>query len=201
MWTVLLIGGVSAGGKSTAARRIGLELGLPWMQLDDIRLALQRMRVRLPADTDRLYFFLQKDPWKNGPSRLRDELIATGELMLPAFEAVVENHLAQDEPLILEGDGILPSILSSATIRGARQAGTVRAVFLVESDEHALRTNFERRGRGFGAMATKDQDAEVQAKLLFSNWVEQESRREALPVLPCRPANTLPRRILSAVAT
>lgn len=40
-WTVLLIGGPSGRGKTTAARRIGTRLGVPWLQVDDLRLALQ----------------------------------------------------------------------------------------------------------------------------------------------------------------
>ena len=47
-WTVLLIGGISGAGKTTVARQLGLHLGLPWLQVDDLRLALQRSRATLP---------------------------------------------------------------------------------------------------------------------------------------------------------
>ena len=51
-WRVLLIGGPSGGGKSTVAEQIGLRLGISWLQVDDLRLALQWSRVTLPAGTE-----------------------------------------------------------------------------------------------------------------------------------------------------
>lgn len=47
-WCVLLIGGLSALGKTVASKRIGRSLGVPWTQVDDLRLAFQRARVSLP---------------------------------------------------------------------------------------------------------------------------------------------------------
>jgi predicted kinase len=41
-WKVLLIGGSSGVGKSSIARHLGIRFGTPWMQIDDLRLALQR---------------------------------------------------------------------------------------------------------------------------------------------------------------
>ena len=38
-WRVLLLGGASGIGKSTVAMRLGQRLGLPWLQVDDFRLA------------------------------------------------------------------------------------------------------------------------------------------------------------------
>ncbi len=55
-WTVLLIGGHSASGKTVVAERIGLPLGVHWMMVDDLRLAFQRARARLPTGGNALYF-------------------------------------------------------------------------------------------------------------------------------------------------
>ena len=55
-WNVLLIGGHSAAGKTTAAELVGRSLGVQWMMMDDLRLAFQRTRVSLPQNTDALYF-------------------------------------------------------------------------------------------------------------------------------------------------
>ncbi len=54
-WKVLLIGGISGVGKSTVAKRLGLRLELPWLQVDDLRLALQWSRVTLPQRTHDFY--------------------------------------------------------------------------------------------------------------------------------------------------
>jgi 2-phosphoglycerate kinase len=110
---VLLLGGVSGAGKTTAASEIGRRLSLPWLMVDDFRLALQRSQVTLPRATEALYYFAdfeqRRQVWQERPERRRDAFIATGDVMAPAIEAVVENHLDQRHPAIVEGDGILPS--------------------------------------------------------------------------------------------
>lgn len=82
-WLVLLVGGHSGAGKTTAVRILAEQLGIAWLMVDDLRLALQRSRVTLPARTAALYFFDDPDVWWLAPERLRDELIAVGEVMSP----------------------------------------------------------------------------------------------------------------------
>jgi hypothetical protein len=108
---VLLLGGQSGSGKSTVARHMERHLDMSWLQVDDLRLALQRSQVTLPRHTDDLYYFLEtKDVWRQSPELLRDRLIAVGELMFPAIEVVVEHHIDQNLPAVVEGDGILPVV-------------------------------------------------------------------------------------------
>src|SRR5438067_1512167 len=123
-WRVLLIGGQSGAGKSTVAEALGRRLGIPWLQVDDLRLALQRSRVMLPVGTEKLYFFEETpDIWRLPPERLRDALIGVGEVMSPAIEIVVGNHVAQRNPAVIEGDGILPSLLARPEVRRRATAG------------------------------------------------------------------------------
>ncbi len=67
------------------AERLGLRLGIPWLQVDDLRLALQCSQVVLPENTEALYFF-ERTPnvWRLAPEQLRDALIAVGHVMAPA---------------------------------------------------------------------------------------------------------------------
>lgn len=82
---MLLIGGPSGSGKSTAARELGRRLVLPWLQIDDLRLALEFSDVRLPERTDDLYFFLRTpDVWQRPPEALRDAPLAVAEAMAPS---------------------------------------------------------------------------------------------------------------------
>jgi 2-phosphoglycerate kinase len=59
VWKVLLLYGASGTGKSMAAAEIGRRYGIAWMQVDDLRLALQYSRVTLPHRTEQLYYFGQ----------------------------------------------------------------------------------------------------------------------------------------------
>ena len=92
-WMVLLIGGPSGVGKTIVAKQIGLRFGIPWLQVDDLRLALQWSRVTLPQNTEALYFF-EKTPhvWQLPAECLCDGLIALGQVMSPALEIVIANH-------------------------------------------------------------------------------------------------------------
>jgi 2-phosphoglycerate kinase len=204
---VLLIGGPSGAGKTTAAEEIGRQLSIPWLMVDDLRLALQRSQVTLPVGTDALYFFADiEDPkerslWQESPERLRDALIAVGEVMAPAIEAVILNHLSQRHPVIIEGDGILPSVLTRSLLQEPRLAGHLHAVFVVESDEEALLHNMLARGRGMDIMTMADAQTEAHAKALFSQWITKEAQSHGLPVIESRPWDTLVERVLAATAS
>jgi 2-phosphoglycerate kinase len=200
-WRALLIGGQSGAGKSTVAEALGRRLGIPWLQVDDLRLALERSRVTLPAGTEKLYFF-EKTPdlWRLPPERLRDALIGIGEVMSPAIEVVVANHVAQRNPAVIEGDGILPSLMERPEVRPLAVAGLARAVFVVEPDEDVLLGNMRARGRGFNARTEAEVLVEVRAKGLYGRWLAAEARSRGLPVLAPRPWATLGERILAAAA-
>jgi 2-phosphoglycerate kinase len=201
-WSVLLIGGQSGAGKSVAAAAIGREGGIPWLQVDDFRLALQRSQVTLPRDTAALYFFDETPAvWRLPPERLCDALIAIGEAMAPALEIVTGNHVAIDAPVVIEGDGILPAFFTRQAVRQLVAAGQVRGVFLVEPDESALLANMLARGRGLDGRDEAGLRVEARAKWLYGQWLAAEARRRGLPVLAPRPWATLVERILAAASS
>lgn len=146
-WRVLLIGGSSGVGKSTAAEALGRRLGVPWFQVDDLRLALQRSRPRLPGGTEwALDYFDDPDRWRD-PEAARDALVAICDLLQPAVEIVAANHVAIRRPLVLEGDGIHPAVVERLEVRPAVERGLVRAVFLVEPEEAVVLANMRVRNR------------------------------------------------------
>ncbi len=197
-WTVLLIGGHSASGKTVVAERIGLSLGIPWIMADDLRLAFQRSRARLPGDADTLYFDKEPGYWKRPAEEQCDMLVAVGEAMTPALEVVVENHVDQSAPCVIEGADLLPSLLSRAPLQERREA--VRSVFLVEPDESAILDAVVERGRDFAGRAEADIAEAVRARWLFGHWLAAEAARHGLPVVEPRPWDTLAKRILEQAA-
>ncbi len=202
-WEVLLIGGVSGSGKTTAARELSRRLAIPWLGVDDLRLAFQWTHVSLPEPdrTEALYFFLDTpDVWSLPPERLRDGLIEIGEIMAPAIEIVVSNHLDNAGPIIIEGDGILPSVVERAEVQRGLAAGRLRALFLHEDDEAQLFRNYRGRIRGPSARPDEELVPEARAKVLFSAWVVAEARARQLPVIRSRPFDDLAQRILDSAS-
>ena len=141
-WKVLLIGGPSATGKSTLARKLGLGLGLPWMAVDDVRLALQRSLVTLPEQTPDLYYFLRTpDGWQRSVPELVEALMAMTQVLTPALEVVVEHQVDTDAPLIVEGDGIGPNLWKRPAIQ--TRSPWVQMVFPVERDKQVILDNMK----------------------------------------------------------
>lgn len=200
-WSVLLLGGVSGTGKSSAAAQIAEQVKCPWLQVDDLRLALQWSNVTLPQNTDDLYFFLKTpNVWKLSPERLCQALIDVGEVMSPAIEIVVDSHIATQVPIIIEGDGILPSLFAREVLQKHYSAGRVRGVFLVESDEEILLDNMRKRGRGIEHMTDAELRTEAHTKWLYGRWLSAEAQRYNLPAIEARPWSTLSERIAKAVS-
>jgi len=200
-WTVLLVGGPSGSGKTMVAERVGLKAHVPWLQVDDLRLTLQFSNVTLPEGTEALYFLERTQARSLSPEQLRDGLIAVGAVMFPALDVVIRHHVATDKPLVIEGDGILPSLIARPTVREYVAGGQARAVFLVEPDESAILNNMLARGRGFEARTTDEQRTEARAKWLYGQWLTEEAQRYGLPVLEPRPWDTLTERTLAATTS
>ena len=193
-WSVFLIGGHSGSGKTTAANRLGLALGVPWMMVDDLRLAFQRARVRLPKGNCALYFDKTPYPWRRPPEELCDLLIAVSEVLSAPLEVVIENHVDQGLPIVIEGDGIIPSLLSRTPV--VERLEMVRTAFIVEPDESEVLANVLARGR-YDERITKDElRNEARSKWLYGQWLAREAARYDLPVIQPRPWGTLVQRLL-----
>lgn len=198
-WIVLLIGGHSAAGKTTAAERIGLSLGVPWMMVDDLRLAFQRADVTLPGGTEALYSDMQPDFRHRAPEEQCAALIGVGAVMSAALEAIVENHVDQRVPIVIEGDGILPSLFDRLPV--LQRAASIRAAFLVEPDESALLATLAARGGSWVAGRTHDEiQAEAKGKWMFGQWLATEASRRNLAVVESRPWDTLSERLIEDVS-
>lgn len=199
-WIVLLIGGSSGVGKTSVARQLGRRFGAGWLQVDDLRLALQRSRVILPERTEALYFFEETPQiWSLPSERLRDGLIALGQVISPAIEVVIENHVDTADPVVIEGDAILPSLVTHPSVRARASNGRVQAVFLVEPEEGVLLADMDVRYRANAQQNEALLRSMAHTRWLHGQWLADEARRYGLPILEPHPWETLAERIVAAV--
>lgn len=203
-WSVLLIGGASGSGKTTVAKEIARDRGITWVQVDDLRLALQWSNVGLSSNdaTEALYFF-ERTPnvWSQPAGRLRDSLIAVGEVMTEAIAVVIGNHIVQGDPAVIEGDGILPGIVGHPDLRAFVERGDLRTVFLMPESADELLRNMLVRGRGItNPRGTPQARRIAEMNWLYSQWLEHEASRRAIPIIKTQPWETLKERIVSSRA-
>ena len=114
--------------------------------------------------------------------------------MSAPLEVVIENHVDQDIPIVIDGDGILPALLSRPSV--VERARMVRTVFLVEPDESQVLANMPVRGRHPEGITQDELRNEARAKWLYGQWLAQEAARYNLPVIQPRPWETLVQRLL-----
>lgn len=192
VWKVLLIGGSGGTGKSLLAERLGGHLSVPWLQADDVRLAIQR--VTTPDQLPALHFFVaDPDVWRRRPQELRDRLIDVARIVSEALEIIVGHHVAHAGAILIEGDGILPSV-------GAAHGAAVRRLVLFEDDESEIARGMRERGRGFPERSLDEQRAQARLNLLFGRWLKAEAERSGVLVLPAHPRETLFERVVREIA-
>jgi 2-phosphoglycerate kinase len=110
---------------------------------------------------------------------------------------VVSKHVALDDPVVLEGDDLLPEF-AAKMIQEYRSA--VRAVFLHEDEIAVLRASMLARDRGIRRRHQSTQLAMVELARADGDRLRQAAERHDYPIVASRPRNTLSNRILSVLA-
>jgi 2-phosphoglycerate kinase len=191
--TVILIGGPSGVGKSTLAKTAGQSLGMPWLAADDLRLAVQALAsARTPGICEQGLHFFERTPdvWTRPVDELRDAFIAIGRLLLPGIAIVARNHLAIGEPLIIEGDGILPEVLADPDLAAAARAGRLRTIFIVPTAPDIITRSMVDR-RWSTDMTAADLATNVESKVAYGTWLAREAARYGASVIAAMPRDTL----------
>lgn len=201
-WTVLGIMGSSGTGKSSAAKSIARRFAVPWIQVDDLRLAIESMNVSLSHNSDKLNFFgREEDVWRRPVDEVQQALIDVAGLLVPATRIVIGNHLALDEPVVLEGDGLDPALANDPKLRPWIESGALRFCCVAEASERRLFENITARGRSMHSGDTEDHLRQAIVYREFGRWLHQSALRADIPVVESRPFATLPDRIIAAAGS
>ena len=190
---VLLLGGASGTGKTSLSYRLARELGFGITEVDDFQVVLERMTT--PEQQPALHFWgTHPDPASLSAEEIHEQGLDILQVMMPALEAVVENHLEEGTPIVLEGDFIHPALAASDAFGEQPNAGRVRAVFLYELDEGQVVENFLAREPATGPQTTR-----ARVSVLRAEWIRETCETLGVPALPARPWETLFDRVLDAV--
>jgi 2-phosphoglycerate kinase len=193
-WDVLVLGGPSATGKTTAALALARHLGITVTHVDDLHLAVEAMTS--PAQQPVLHFWRTKpDDLPMSPREIVDLHISVCRVLAPAIHAVVRQHVEERMPIVLEGDYVLPEILRTLESVANGTASRVRVVFLDEPDEGQIARNLFDREPKEG-----EQTGRASVLALFGSWLREECQSSHVPLVLVQPFTDLPQRILSAIS-
>ena len=99
-WEVLLLGGASGTGKTRLSYRLAHALGIGITEVDDFQAVLERMTT--PEQQPALHFWrTHPDPGSLSPEEIQEQGLDILQVMLPALEAVVENHVEEGTPVVV----------------------------------------------------------------------------------------------------
>ena len=188
-----LVGGASGTGKSHLAYDLARTLGVPIVEIDDIVEALFAMTT--PEQQPALHYWRthpEAGAWP--PERIVELHLETARALAPAVEAVIENHLATDMPVVIEGDYLLPETATRESFGDVANEGRVRAVFLVEPDSARLVSNFRSREPADG-----EQRGRATVSALFGAWLAAEAARQGASAIAPRPWRTVLQRAMAAI--
>ena len=185
-WMVLLIGGSSGTGKSSIAYELSRFYGVSVLEADDIYLSVKAMTDsgRLPA----IHRWDDEADWQAAEIQSNVSwLIDVGREMIPALKALVERHIEDKVPIIIEGDFISPDLVALLDHSFAR------AVFL-QDDIPQIVENYMAREGG------EPQRFRAEVSAAYGRWIEGVCGLTGCPVIAARPWETALTRVLDALS-
>jgi 2-phosphoglycerate kinase len=192
-WQVLLIGGASGSGKTQISYRLAHHFGVGISEADDIHRALLRMTT--PAEQPLLHYWdTHPEAFGWPPERIFDHFLAVCHHLMPAYTAVIANHLETNVPLVLEGDYLLPALAAQAEFEGFANAGRVVGLFLHQEDEAQFVHNYLMREPEAGRQVGR-----ARVSWLHSQWLVREVAQLGGITVAARRWETLFSRILAAL--
>lgn len=181
-WAILLIGGPSSVGKTTAATTIAEIAGVPLVSVDDLRRDLG------PSP------FADDTSWDLPSGNLLEVLRQDTRLVRPSIVRAVE-ALADEGGGVIEGEGIEPDLATSLS-----QSFDVAAVYIIETEPARIRATLESRPSSarFLSLAELRQSRVVEMNLLYSHWLREQADNLGQPWVPATPWPDLVERLTTA---
>jgi 2-phosphoglycerate kinase len=111
-------------------------------------------------------------------------LVDVSKEFIPGLKAIVDRHIEDNVPIIIEGDFIdLEFALSYKNKK-------TKSIFLNESDKNQIMENFlEREGGDL-------QEYRAETSIAYGNWIQEKCNEIGLKTIESRPWSTLLKRAI-----
>lgn len=184
-WDILMIGGASGSGKTNAGLPLARHYGVDLVRVDDFQVLLQALTT--PETHPPIHYWKTHPNWRDdGPDATLRQLIDVGLMLIPGLGAVINDHIDENIPMILEGDFILPEFAASF------KSNKVKSVFILEPSKEQILNNFlAREGE------IQQYRADVSCK--YGCWLAEECAKYGIPAILSRPWDTLIERMIDTI--
>ena len=184
-WDILIIGGVSGAGKTSLSQPLSQQYGIPLVRVDDFQVLLEA--ITTPEMLPALHYWNEHPNWRDeGVEASVKHLIDVGKMLLPGLKAVVDDHLLENIPMILEGDFILPELA------GCFSDKRVKTVFVHEPLQEQILQNF---------LAREGIKQEFRAAIshVYGLWLAERCAALNVEMIEARPWATLVERVIQNI--
>lgn len=185
-WTVLFIGGASGVGKSSIAYEIARFYGVNVLEVDDIHLSVEAVTTieHFPA----IHYWKTGVNWKDiGVDANVNWLIDVSKEMIPVLKALVNRHIEDKLPVIIEGDFIDPEFAASF------EHPEVKSIFVHEPDINQIMQNYLSREGG------DLQRYRAEISIAYGKWITDICNQKGIKMLESRPWDTALTRVLNSL--
>jgi 2-phosphoglycerate kinase len=185
-WTVLFIGGASGTGKSSLAYEIAHFYGVNVLEVDDVYLSVETVTTKehFPA----IHYWNTGINWKDiGVEGNLNWLIDVGKEMIPVLKELVNRHLEDKLPIIIEGDFINPEFTKSF------ENPEVKSIFVNETDQNQITQNYLSREGG------DLQHYRAEISIAYGKWIANICSQNGISVIESRPWDTALTRAINSL--
>ncbi len=177
-WIVLFIGGASGTGKSSLAYEIARYYGVNVLEVDDIYLSIEAATTKneFPA----IHYWNSGVNWMEvGVDANVNWLIDVSKELIPVLKALVNRHIEDHLPIIIEGDFIHPEFVKSF------DNSEVKSIFMIETDKNQILKNYLSREGG------DLQHYRAEISIAYAKWIEDNCNQNGINVIESRPWDTI----------
>ena len=185
-WSVLLVGGSSGIGKTRITKELAKAYKAKIIEADDICCAVKAMTTvdSYPA----IHYWISDIDWrKEGVHGNVEWLSKVSEELSHGLKAIVDSHIGDESPIIIEGDFI------SAKFAASFENPNVKAIYIYESDEAQIVKNYLKREGGEPQQFRASISAEYGKKL------KSDCDKYGVNIVESRPWNTLINRVIECI--
>lgn len=186
-WDVLLIGGASGSGKTSVSRPLARHYEVDFVRVDDFQVLLDTLTTS--ESHPAIHYWRTHPNWMDeGVDATVRQLIDVGEILMPGLTAVINDHIDEGIPMILEGDFILPQL--STSIKHPK----VKSVFIYEPEKDQILQNYLAR-------EGKYQPYRSEVSHAYGNWLAENCHKLGVLLVESRPWDGLAERVIKTLCT